>query len=208
MIIFGTRGVTSTSGQGRFYCPRCEGERPYQTKRMRRFFTLYFIPLIPLDVLQEWIECAGCHQAYKPDVLHYDPKAKQTALRAAIVTAARRVLALAAGPSPAPEARAAALQAHQLLFGEEWPEHELAEDLRRAASPGATLEPVSRVSDQVNANGKEAILAQALNLARVAGAGAVAPDTAQALGAAASALGLSDAHWRGILTGTGPATPA
>ena len=43
MIIFGTRGVSSTTGSGRFYCPRCEQERPYHSKRMRRFFTLYFI---------------------------------------------------------------------------------------------------------------------------------------------------------------------
>ncbi len=206
MIIFGTRGVTSTKGNGRFFCPQCGHERPYEAKRMRRFFTLYFIPVIPLDVLQEWVECAQCRQAFKPEVLQYDPaprQAAQTAARAAVVVAARRVLAIAAGRAPAPEIRGAALQAHRLLFGEEWPEAELADDLARAASPSSTLEPVSRVADQLNADGKEAILSQALNVAR--SGGEVAPDTAAALGAAAKALGLPEAHWRGILAAVAPA---
>ena len=78
MIIFGTRGVSSTTGSGRFYCPRCEQERPYHSKRMRRFFTLYFIPLIPMDVLDEWVECGQCGQAFKPEVLRYDPEDGRT----------------------------------------------------------------------------------------------------------------------------------
>jgi hypothetical protein len=205
MIIFGTRGVTSTSGKGRFFCPGCDREQAYQTKRMRRFFTLYFIPLIPLDVLQEWVECGQCRQSYKPEVLRYDPaprQAAQAAARATVVAAARRVLAMAAGPSPGPVVRAAAQQAHQVLFGEEWTAADLDEDLARAASPAATLEPVSRISDQMNTAGKEAILAHAVGVARAGGA--VAPEIASALGAAAAAMGVSEAHWRGILASAPP----
>ena len=39
MIIFGTRGVTSTLEKGDFLCPACCSHREYAHKRVRRFFT-------------------------------------------------------------------------------------------------------------------------------------------------------------------------
>ena len=48
MIIFGTRGVKSTLSQGQFDCPQCGSNRAYKHKKVTRFFTLYFIPVIPL----------------------------------------------------------------------------------------------------------------------------------------------------------------
>ena len=53
MIIFGTRGVTFTPEKGEFFCPGCCAERSFARKSVRRFFTLYFIPLVPLDKLGE-----------------------------------------------------------------------------------------------------------------------------------------------------------
>jgi tellurite resistance protein len=195
MIIFGTRGVTSTTSRGNFHCPACGGERQYAGKRMRRFFTLYFIPLVPMGVLQEWVECAKCGGTFKPEVLRHDPRARQSAVRAAVMVAARRVLALAAGPAPGPDARAAARKAHETLFGEAWPEAELDDDLRRAA--GATpLEPLGRVPGDLNAVGKEAILTEAVRVATAAGP--IDPAVSVMLAKAAAALGLSEAHWRGI----------
>ena len=70
MIIFGTRGITYRKDGGRFFCPECDGEQPYDRKRVRRFFTLYFIPLIPLNLLAEYIECPRCGGTYRdPKVL-------------------------------------------------------------------------------------------------------------------------------------------
>jgi len=69
LIIFGSRSVTGSKGTGSFDCPRCGTNRPYDHKRVRRFFTLYFIPLIPLSTLGEYIECGGCGGTYKPEVL-------------------------------------------------------------------------------------------------------------------------------------------
>ena len=204
MIIFGTRGVTSTSSKGNFHCPACRGERPYAAKRMRRFFTLYFIPLIPLDVLQEWIECGKCGGTFRPEVLRRAPPPPQDSLRAAtraaVMVAARRVLALAAGPAPASGVRAAARKAHETLFGEGWPEGEVDADLRRAAE-AVGLEPVSRVAGDLNVTGKEALLAEAVRIATAAGP--MDPGVAVALGKAAAALGISEAHWRGIAAGPG-----
>lgn len=69
LIIFGHRSVTGSMGTGSFDCPRCLTTRPYEHKRVRRFFTLYFIPLIPLQTLGEFVECAGCQGTYKMEVL-------------------------------------------------------------------------------------------------------------------------------------------
>ena len=72
-IIFGTRGITSTKGQGRFTCPGCGPNSSYELKSVRRFFTLYFIPLIPLDSLGEYIECNHCQATFNENVLSYRP---------------------------------------------------------------------------------------------------------------------------------------
>ncbi len=77
MIIFGTRGVTMHAASGEFHCPECSSslnaKMNYIHKKVRRFFTLYFIPLIPLDLHGEYVECQQCRGTYKLDVLDYDP---------------------------------------------------------------------------------------------------------------------------------------
>ena len=69
MIIFGTRGVKSTIKSGNFNCPQCETSRPYRHRKVTRFFTLYFIPLIPLGSAGEYVECGHCKGTFIPRVL-------------------------------------------------------------------------------------------------------------------------------------------
>ena len=92
MIIFGTRGVTYSAGSGDFYCPSCRGQMPYKHKRVRRFFTLYFIPVIPLDLHGEYIECQQCRNTYKPQVLDIDPQAGKAEFEAEFHQAIKRVM--------------------------------------------------------------------------------------------------------------------
>ena len=77
IIIFGTRGVSSTKERGTFFCPQCERDTDYKHKGVRRFFTLYFIPLIPLDKLGEYVECQTCKGTFIPKVLQYDRQTPQ-----------------------------------------------------------------------------------------------------------------------------------
>ena len=79
MIIFGTRGVKSTLDQGDFICPQCEQNRSYKHKKVTRFFTLYFIPLIPLGHAGEFVECQSCKGTFIPRVLDYSPENSQDA---------------------------------------------------------------------------------------------------------------------------------
>jgi hypothetical protein len=69
LIIFGTKGVTSTVSTGDFQCPACGARAPYEHKRVRRYFTLYWIPLIPLDTLGEFVQCLSCRTELDQGVL-------------------------------------------------------------------------------------------------------------------------------------------
>lgn len=76
MIIFGTRNRFKTLGTGGFYCPHCQTQRNYEHKQAKRYFTLYFVPLIPLGDLGEFVECQTCHMTYTADVLTMKPVPK------------------------------------------------------------------------------------------------------------------------------------
>ena len=92
MIIFGTRGVTTTPDKGEFHCPTCNSIQPYGLKRVRRFFTLYFIPLIPLDNLGEYVECDACKDTYKKNVLDTNASASSEEFEAEYHSAIKKVM--------------------------------------------------------------------------------------------------------------------
>jgi len=92
LIIFGTRGVTRTKESGTFHCPECAGAQHYKHKKARRFFTLYFIPLIPLDGLGEFVECQVCKGTYRTEVLEYDADTQAEHLQTEYQRAVRQVM--------------------------------------------------------------------------------------------------------------------
>src|SRR5205085_10628167 len=61
---------TYTKGKpGEFHCPACSSTCGYRHRRVRRFFHVFWIPLIPLTVAGEYVECAQCKGTYKLEVL-------------------------------------------------------------------------------------------------------------------------------------------
>jgi len=73
MIIWGWRTLTRHGKSGSFHCPRCAGERTYRIKKLQRFFTLYFIPIIPLQVVAEAVECQACGSQWRTEILPPEP---------------------------------------------------------------------------------------------------------------------------------------
>lgn len=70
MIIFGWRVVFFTLTRGIFHCPDCGGDRDYRRRQGRNFFTLFFVPVIPLTKAGgEFIECDTCRGRWNPGVL-------------------------------------------------------------------------------------------------------------------------------------------
>lgn len=69
MIIFGTTGITSVQSKGSYHCPACGPGAGYQHKSVNRFFTLFFVPLIPMGKVADFILCERCGGTFKPEVL-------------------------------------------------------------------------------------------------------------------------------------------
>ena len=92
MIIWGSKGITGTTEQGTFNCPVCQGSQPFEQKRVRKFFTLYFIPLFPTSTLGEYVECGRCQGTFAPEVRNYDPQQDSRAAEALFMTAVKSIM--------------------------------------------------------------------------------------------------------------------
>jgi zinc ribbon protein len=73
MIIYGSRTIYSTSGHGGFHCPRCQMQRQFAHRAGRRWFTLYFIPIIPLWSAGAYIQCSSCGGEFAEEAQHHQP---------------------------------------------------------------------------------------------------------------------------------------
>ena len=93
-IIWGSRGITSSVEEGDFYCPRCDTPRHYDHKRVRKFFTLYFIPLIPMKTVGEYVECSVCNGTFELDILEYDPTVHRQQFEAEFEKAMKKIMVL------------------------------------------------------------------------------------------------------------------
>jgi predicted Zn-dependent protease len=65
IILFGTKGVVTNDGvrsPGR--CPRCGRDGTLVGKRVRRWFTLFFVPLFPVDGGQTFTQCGQCRASF------------------------------------------------------------------------------------------------------------------------------------------------
>jgi hypothetical protein len=80
-IIFGTYPHTTIVSKGKFYCPHCSVEkgdqRQYERKKVRNYFSLYFVPMVPLGAGQEFVVCQFCGNVWQPNVLDMTFKPKR-----------------------------------------------------------------------------------------------------------------------------------
>lgn len=200
LIIFGTRGVTTTTGAGDFHCPGCGARRPYERKRVRRFFTLYFIPLVPLDVLGEYVECKACKDTYKPAVLDFDPEADERRLEAEFHAAVKRVMVLmmlADGKIDEHEVDTIR-EVYAKVAKKELTREDVDREIAAARSEGRGLrEYLAGLVGSLNDAGKEIVVKAAFF---VAGAdGHVSDEEMQLLAELASALEMSPTHFKGVV---------
>jgi hypothetical protein len=93
LIIFGLRVFYRTIAQGTFHCRRCGGDRQYRHRAGRRWFTLFFLPVIPLNTVGEHVQCTTCRTRYVTEVLSQPTTAQmQAALPAGMRAAASAML--------------------------------------------------------------------------------------------------------------------
>ena len=107
LILFGWRVFYHSIGQGTFHCRHCGGDRQYRLRAGRRWFTLFFIPVIPLGKVGEHVQCQTCRTRYVPDVLRQPTTAQmQAALPPGMRAAAAAMLRSGDACSPAARQRA------------------------------------------------------------------------------------------------------
>ena len=69
MIIWGWKTRLQRLGAGTFSCPACDASRTCEQVAARRWFTLFFIPLVPLQRLGSFVRCSTCASTFDPAVL-------------------------------------------------------------------------------------------------------------------------------------------
>lgn len=199
-LIFGARGVTTTPEEGQFYCPSCQTKREYGLKRVRRFFTLFFIPLIPLDKLGEYVECKSCKTTYNLSVLNYDPEAEAAAFQSQYYNAAKHVMVkMMLADGLADKAEVIQMQKRiEELFGTYIDDAEMLAEIEQAKNDGQNIEDyIQNIASNLNINDKEKILSAALSIALADGNfDQNERDLVVRLG---KAMGLTDAHINGVI---------
>ena len=200
MIIFGTRGVTYSAGSGTFYCPQCRSEAPYNHKRVRRFFSLYFIPLIPLDLHAEYIECQRCRGTYRLEVLDPDPQAGAAEFEAEFHRAVKRVMVqmmLADGVPDDEEVRTI-----QRIYGQlthsEMSDEEVQSEIRQVERDQQDIAAsLAQFANYLNDDGKELVVKAAFLVA--AADGEFQDEEKVLLATVGQSLGMSASHLNGVI---------
>jgi hypothetical protein len=166
LIIFGLRVLYRTLAQGVFHCRRCGGDRQYRLRSGRRWFTLFFLPVIPLNKLGEHVQCTTCRTRYVRDVLGQPTTAQMQAALPAGMRAAVSAM-LRAGDPASPVARHRAIEA---VIGSGVPDYD---DDMLAADLGQPLDAVrpalSQVGAQLTIQAREWYLADVIRIAMADG---------------------------------------
>jgi hypothetical protein len=196
MIIFGTRSMEKVRSTGVFDCPRCGPSRPYHHKSVNRWFTLYFIPVIPLGSIGTYVQCAQCGGTFGEEALSYNAESQRrqfdTQLRGVLI-----LVMLESGQTDPDEMRAIR-GAYQEITNRPLAEGELYNDVRLVREAGIRLgEYAQRVAQGLTFDGKVAVLRAA---ARVLTArGEPRGDRESVLTQLAEAMQVSPQQLQGIL---------
>jgi len=197
MIIFGTTTLKSTKATGQFNCPRCSMPRTYAHKKANRFFTLYFIPLIPMGSVGEYIECFSCGGTYGVEVLQYNPQGAHLEAMADF----RRMLSLlllTAGRTDRPYTEAVSRVCSD-MFPVPVPQAQIEEDLRLAREVQAQMVPfVHKRVGNLSLEGRQLLLSTAVQV--LSARGTLTGTDQDVLRQLGQALGLSGGQIDAVVT--------
>jgi tellurite resistance protein len=199
-LIFGLRAYFRTIGQGTFHCQRCGGDRGYRERTGRRWFHLFFIPLIPLLSVGEHVRCSTCHTSYRVEVLAMPTAAQMQAALPAGMRAAATAMLRAGDPS-SPVARRRAIEAISGAGLDGYDDAALDADLASSAGPDwETARPLNKLALQLAVQAREWLLA---DLVRIGLAdGLLSEEERHAARQIAANLGMTVAQAYGVISMT------
>lgn len=196
MIIFGFSVFTifGLIGTGQFHCPQCGGDREYEHRTARRFFTLFFLPVIPLDKVGEVVRCKTCRTRFDPAVLRRPTTAQLADALPAAMRAAVAVVLRAGGATQSAVQAAIAAVRHAGAPG-----YDSAQAAADAAQPvEAAVAPLRTLAANVTQDACERYLAEAVRVGLADGV--LTPAEREAIQWIAAHLGMTPAHATGVIT--------
>lgn len=203
LVLFGFRIRFRTTATTTFFCPRCGGDRKGDRRTARRWFTCFFVPVLPLGQLGEVVECTTCRTRYEPHVADQPT----TALLSEILGNAVRVLTamVVRAGDPEDDAMRAAATSLTRTVAPGYDDTTLTADVL-AVDPGAAEQYVAPLADGLRTAGKERLLS---DLVRVAlAAGTITPDQRRLIDTVGRAMDLTPVHVTGIVTSVASARSA
>jgi hypothetical protein len=66
---WGIQNKINILDSGAFFCPECACDRQFSFKEVRRYFAIYSIPFLPLDLVGKYIECNECKEQFHPSLV-------------------------------------------------------------------------------------------------------------------------------------------
>lgn len=203
LIIWGLRVFFRTIGHGEFHCQRCGGDRQYRHRSGRRYLTIFFIPVIPLNRVGEHVQCATCGTRYRMDVLKLPTAAQMQAALPAGMRAAATAMLRAGDPASGP-ARQRAVGAITGAGAQGYDGGTLDSDL--AQPPEAIAIALARLGAQLAVHAREWFLAEVVRIGMADGPLTSAErDAAHVVGAS---LGMTQAQALGVIALTEQAAAA
>jgi hypothetical protein len=197
LIIFGLRVFYRTIAQGTFHCRRCGGDRQYRHRAGRRWFTLFFLPVIPLNSVGEHVQCTTCRTRYVTDVLSLPTTAQMQAALPAGMRAAVSAMLRSGDPS-SPVSRQRAIEA---VIASDVPNYDdtmLTADLMQ---PFDAIRPaLNQVGAQLTVQAREWYLAEVIRIAMADGS--LTETERQAALAIGADLGMTQAQVVGVVAMT------
>jgi hypothetical protein len=204
MIFFGTTSTTKVIGQGEFYCPQCAVRRQYELKRLKRWFHLYWIPIIPLEEVSRWVNCQSCNGDFKEIVLEHDPDRDREEFERGFETAMSSVMLKVALSDGGVSTEKAELIADILsrFRGKTFSAVEVMGWVEQARNDNRTVrEIVSGLAGKLSDGGKELMMRAAV-LVAAAGTGAISDAAAPLVIELGQGIDMSSAHLRGVVAET------
>ncbi len=199
LLIFGVRVYYRTIGQGTFYCQRCGGDRQYRLRAGWRFIHLFFIPLIPLGKVGEYVQCTTCRGKYRTEVLDLPTMEQMQAAHPAGLRAAA-VTMLQAGDSGSQAARRRAIEAISGAGLAGYDEAALDADLASASAGEDLVTPLNVLARQLAEPAREWFLAEIVRIGLADGT--LSDPERQAVREIAAQLGMTPAQTVGVITMT------